>query len=88
MADIKVYTREDCISCDLTKRALDRRGIAYDPIEMTDEIAADFRSQGYLSAPVVVTPEGSWYGLRPDFINAVWKAERDRVGRQEGDHSA
>ena len=77
---VTVYTKPDCISCDLTKRAFDRRGVEFDEVPLSEELTAEFRSKGYLSAPIVVTDEGAWYGLRPDYINDTWKVIRGKVG--------
>lgn len=89
MPSITVYTLPECISCDLTKRAFDRRGVEYTETPLTDELAALFRSRGYLSAPIVdAGDDGSWYGLRPDHINSLWKVLRDRVGGPQGHNGA
>lgn len=86
---ITVWTLPDCISCDLTKRAFDRRGVEYNEVPLDEEHAALFRSRGYLSAPIVdAGDDGSWYGLRPDYINSLWRTQRDRLGGTEGDNGA
>lgn len=77
---VTVYTLPDCVACDLTKRAFKRREIEFEEVPLTEELAQEFRSQGYLSAPIVVTPDAWWYGLKPDLIHETWKVERDRVG--------
>lgn len=90
MTGIEVYTLPDCVSCDLTKRAFDRRGLEYTEIPLTDEHLARFREQGARSAPIVVTPDMWWYGLKPDLIHQAWKdaRERDRMGRPQGNNGA
>jgi glutaredoxin-like protein NrdH len=87
---ITVYTLPECIQCDLTKRAFDRRGIEFDEVPLTDELMDEFRGRGVLSAPiVVVSPDLWWYGLKPDLIHQTWKAERsDRVGWPQGHDGA
>lgn len=82
---IKVHTLPDCIQCDLTKRAFERRGLPYEEVQMTPDMVDSFRSQGVRSAPVVVSDDLFWYGLRPDMIQEAWKAHREReVGGTQG----
>lgn len=85
---VTVYTLPECIQCELTKRAFDRRGVEYDEVPLTDQLVQDLKSRGYLSAPIVVTPDLSWYGLKPDLIHQTWRAQRDRVGGPEGHDSS
>jgi len=77
---VTVYTLPDCISCDLTKRAFTRRGVEFEEVPLDEELSAEFRSKGYLSAPIVVTNRMTWYGLRPDYINDTWKDLREPLG--------
>jgi glutaredoxin-like protein NrdH len=65
---ILVYSLPDCISCELTKRAFTRRAVEFQEIQLTDELIRMWKSKGYLSAPIVDTGDGCWYGLRPDLI--------------------
>lgn len=73
MERVKVYTTDDCFKCDLTKQKFDEKGVEYESIPLTDETAAEFREQGYSSAPVVVTENETWAGLRPDKIRELGK---------------
>jgi len=70
---ITIYTRNDCVQCHATKRAIESRGFAFDVInlDLTPEAADDLRAQGYRQLPVVVTDEESWSGFRPDMINRL-----------------
>ena len=82
---IRIHTLPDCIQCDLTKRAFDRRGMPYEEVPMTEQDMESFRSQGVRSAPVVVSEDLFWYGLKPDMIQEAWKTHRDRtMGRTQG----
>lgn len=81
---ITVFSLPDCISCTLTLRAFERRGITPTVVEMTEEMADEFRAQGAMAAPVVKTPELWWYGLRPDLIQeATNEYRRAEVGRAD-----
>ena len=70
---VTVYTKDNCVQCDATKRHLDKLNIAYDTVNITHDIAAldKLISLGYRSAPVVVTDDDSWAGYVPDKINGL-----------------
>lgn len=70
---ITVYSKPSCVQCTSTYRALDRHGIQYDVIDVTeDENALNYvKSLGYSTAPVVTTPDQHWGGFRPDKIAAL-----------------
>ncbi|KAE8128706.1 MULTISPECIES: glutaredoxin domain-containing protein [Bifidobacterium] len=71
--DVTIYTKNGCQQCKATKRRLDRRGIAYQEIDLdTDPWARiQVRQLGYQSAPVVDTPHGAWAGYRPTLIDRI-----------------
>lgn len=75
--DITVYTKPSCQACKSTYRQLDRVGLKYRVIDITqDADALEFvRSLGYQSAPVVVSGEQNWDGFRPDKIKALSASE-------------
>ena len=68
-----VYSKPACVQCDATYRALDKHGIAYDVVDLTqDPTALELvRSLGYLQAPVVIAGDNHWSGFRPDQITAL-----------------
>jgi len=68
-----VYSKPACVQCDATYWALDKHGIAYDVVDLTqDPTALELvRSLGYLQAPVVITGDTHWSGFRPDQITAL-----------------
>jgi glutaredoxin-like protein NrdH len=73
---ITVYTKPACVQCNATYRALDKAGIEYDVIDITENAQArDYvMSLGYLQAPVVVAGEDHWSGFRPDEISKLTPA--------------
>ncbi|EQM29963.1 glutaredoxin [Rhodococcus erythropolis DN1] len=73
---ITVYTKPACVQCNATYRALDKAGIEYDVIDITENAQArDYvMSLGYLQAPVVVAGENHWSGFRPDEISKLTTA--------------
>ena len=72
---ITVYTKPACVQCNATYKALDRAGLSYEIVDITqDPEARDYvMSLGYLQAPVVVAGDKHWSGFRPDHIKALGK---------------
>lgn len=70
---ITIYTRNDCVQCHATKRAIESRGFAFDLVNLdqTPEAVDELRALGYRQLPVVVTEHESWSGFRPDMINRL-----------------
>ena len=70
---IIIYTRNDCVQCHATKRAMESRGVAFEMVNVDQvPVAADtLRKQGFRQLPVVVAGETSWSGFRPDMINRL-----------------
>lgn len=70
---ITVYTKPACVQCNATHKALDKQGIEYNLVDITEvPEARDYvMSLGYLQAPVVVAGEDHWSGFRPDRIKAL-----------------
>lgn len=70
---ITVYSKPNCVQCTATYRALDRAGINYDVVDMTEDVSAldMVKEMGYLAAPVVVAGEDHWSGFQPDKIAAL-----------------
>lgn len=68
---IAVYTKPSCIQCEWTKKWLDRAGLTYDTVDVTQDDAAlaAVKELGYMTAPVVVvsTTGGDvhWGGFQP-----------------------
>ena len=70
---VVVYTKPACVQCTATYRALDKAGVAYRVVDITqdDEARAYVLALGYLQAPVVVADGAHWCGFRPDRIKAL-----------------
>ncbi|GAA2525049.1 glutaredoxin-like protein NrdH [Rarobacter incanus] len=73
---ITVYSKPSCVQCDATYRALDKRGIEYSVVDISQDVEAldMVRSLGYLQAPVVIAGETHWSGFRPDQIGKLAEA--------------
>ncbi|MFJ7749197.1 glutaredoxin-like protein NrdH [Arthrobacter sp. NPDC097144] len=67
---VTVYTKPSCVQCNATYRALDKKGITYQIVDMSQDAEAleRVRALGFMQAPVVVTEQDSWSGFRPDKI--------------------
>lgn len=70
---VTVYTKPACVQCNATYKALDKVGIPYVTVDITEDAAARERvlSLGYLQAPVVMAGDDHWSGFRPDRIKAL-----------------
>ena len=70
---ITVYTKPACVQCNATSKALDKQGVAYDIVDITENPEArDYvMALGYLQAPVVVAGSEHWSGFRPDRIRSL-----------------
>lgn len=70
---ITVYTQPSCVQCNATCRALDKAGLSYELVDLTEDAQAMARvkEMGFMQAPVVVTESDSWAGFRPDLIKAA-----------------
>lgn len=70
---VTVYSKPACVQCDATYRALDRKGVEYSVVDITQDADAlqMVRDLGYLQAPVVMAGDEHWSGFRPDKIMAL-----------------
>lgn len=72
-AQLTVYSTTKCVQCDATYRALDKRGILYNVVnvEHNPDAAQKLKDLGYMKAPVVVHGTDHWTGFRPDKIENI-----------------
>ena len=70
---IIIYTRNNCVQCHATKRAMESRGMVFEMvnIDQQPEAAETLRAQGFRLLPVVIAGETRWSGFRPDMINRL-----------------
>jgi glutaredoxin-like protein NrdH len=70
---VTVYSKPACVQCTATYRALDRLGVDYEIIDISEDADAldRVRGMGYMQVPVVVAGEHHWAGFRPDMISAL-----------------
>jgi glutaredoxin-like protein NrdH len=70
---VTVFTKANCVQCEATKRHLDKIDVAYNLVDITNDITALDRliSLGYRSAPVVLTDNESWSGYVPEKLDKL-----------------
>jgi glutaredoxin-like protein NrdH len=72
---VTVYSKQACIQCAMTYRALDKAGATYTVVDVTENAAAleyVCEDPGYSVAPIVVVDDHNhWAGFRPDCIIAL-----------------
>jgi glutaredoxin-like protein NrdH len=70
---VTVFTKANCVQCEATKRHLDKIDVAYNLVDITNDITALDRliSLGYRSAPVVLTDNDSWSGYVPEKLDKL-----------------
>lgn len=70
---VTVYTKPSCVQCNATYRALDKKGIAYNSLDISEDAEAleNLKALGYQQAPVVTSPVGDWSGFRSDKIDEL-----------------
>ena len=77
--EVTLLTKPQCVLCRMTAQQLDRHGIAYEVIDVTESEAALEWAQehDFFAAPIVVIGDmdsedfDAWTGFRPDRIDAL-----------------
>ena len=75
--EVTVYTKSGCVQCHATTALMDRLGIDYELVDIsnTPGIAAFLQNEGHKSLPVVFVDHDefteSWSGFRPDLIKQL-----------------
>lgn len=73
---ITLYSKLNCPQCNMTARTLDRQGVAYEVIDVSQnpEASALIQSWGYRQVPVVQVGDEHWSGFRPDRLASITAA--------------
>lgn len=68
---VTVYTKPNCVQCNMTKKYLDDRGVEYSTVDITQDSEAldKIINQGFKAAPVVNAGSEWWAGFKPDLID-------------------
>lgn len=72
---ITVYSNPNCAQCENTKRYLSNKELAFEAkmIQDSPEVMPIIETNGYRTAPIVVTDTESWSGFRLDKLNQLTK---------------
>jgi glutaredoxin-like protein NrdH len=70
MKKVTVYELPACVQCRQTKMVLDRAGVIYETIDLSQnkKAMAHVTALGYTQAPVVETQTAHWSGFRLKFL--------------------
>lgn len=70
---VKVYSKNNCMQCKMTKRYLSDNSIPFEEVNIDNEPSAlDFlKDQGFQSVPVVFGGQSAIIGFRPDQLKAL-----------------
>ena len=71
---VTVYEKDGCIQCVMTKKEMDKLGIKYNAINLSndEDEKKKVKDMGYMAAPVVFVDEDDhWFGFNPDKIKAL-----------------
>lgn len=70
---IKIYTKDKCAQCGFTKDEFRRRGIPFEEVNVTPDLAVELKEHyGITSVPFVkVNEDNFWVGFRPDRIEEI-----------------
>lgn len=71
MSSVTVYSLPNCVQCEKTKRVLEREGIEYNEVDLSQDDEARDRVRdhwGFREAPVVDTAWDRWSGFNPGKI--------------------
>ena len=68
---VQVYTKPNCIQCKMTKQLLASKGVTFQEFNLLDypEKVDEFKDQGFMSAPIIITDTDCWSGFQPTKIN-------------------
>ncbi|MCH9275766.1 glutaredoxin family protein [Bifidobacterium amazonense] len=72
---VTVFTKPRCPQCDATKRQLTKLGVPFETVDLSENPSTleQLQEAGFKQAPVVITPDNSWTGYRPDLIRELAK---------------
>jgi len=70
---VTVYSKPACVQCVATYKELEKKGIAHNVIDITQDKDAfeTVQGLGYMQVPVVVAGDDHWSGFHPAKIGAL-----------------
>lgn len=76
---ITIYSKPQCVSCEQTKKWLERNGLEYKEEQLADhpDVVEEVKASGFTAAPICVTDQGAWWaGLNLGQLKAYKAAEQ------------
>jgi len=73
MVDVVVYSTPACSQCFSTKKLMDKKGVQYREVDLSENIAKleELRQKGFTQAPIVEVRDDMWSGFRFDKITEL-----------------
>jgi len=70
---VVIYTTPNCSQCMMTAKQMDKLGIIYDKVDLTQhpDLVERFKEMGHMAAPIVVTDRKIWSGFRLEKIKSL-----------------
>lgn len=78
MKRVRIFTKQFCPGCQMTKRLLAAGGVEYQEVDVTNDQPAleALRKLGYTSLPIVIVDDCGavigWSGFRPDKVKQLF----------------
>lgn len=71
--ELTVYTTPNCPGCKMTRRQLDKAGVAYEAVDLSGrpDLVEQFRAEGLRQAPIIEVDGQRTAGFNPDRIKAI-----------------
>lgn len=69
-----VYSKPACVQCNSTYKKLDKKGVEYVTVDVSQDAEAFSyitEELGYSAVPVVVTDDDHWAGYNPEKIAQI-----------------
>lgn len=78
---VTVFTKPRCPQCEATKRQFTKLGVPFETVDLTENPSTmeQLLEAGFRQAPVVITPDNSWTGYRPDLIREIAAQRTERA---------
>lgn len=79
---VTVFTNPNNPQCEATEQELSKLGVRYVAVDLTQNPSTfeQIKDAGFKQIPVVISPNSSWSGHRPDLIRQLAQASRRRRG--------
>ena len=70
---VPVFTNPSNPQCEATEQELAKLGVRYDTVDLTKNPSTfeQIKNAGFKQIPVVISPNSSWSGHRPDLIRQL-----------------